>query len=59
MFATGDRVTTTRPLPGVPEGSHGVVTVVVGLTWKRCRVHFAGGDEVGSLDEKSLVRTGR
>ena len=59
VFDAGDRVTTTRPLPGVPGGSRGVATVAVGLAWKRCRVRFESGTEVGSLDDENLARTGR
>ena len=59
MFTAGDRVTTTRPLPGAPEGSRGAVTAAVRLARKRCRVRFGNGTKVGSLDAKSFARTGR
>lgn len=55
----GDRVVATRDLVGVPEGSSGMVIVVVGLAWRRYRVRFEDGTEVGSLDENSVAYAGR
>jgi hypothetical protein len=59
MFTRGDKVVATRDLPGVPAGTAGVVTMVVGFEWVRCRVRFESGEELGGLDEKSLDAAGR
>jgi hypothetical protein len=53
-----DRVTLTRDIRGVPEGTHGVVKVVDGLTWARYWVHFDNGLWIGSVSGSDLVREG-
>ncbi len=41
-------------LPGVPEGTRGVVVLVTGLTWIRYRVRFDNGRELNLIDAKHL-----
>ena len=53
-----ERVTLTRDIRGVPEGTHGVVKVANGLTWARYWVHFDNGAWVGSVSAADLVREG-
>ena len=56
-FRTGEKVRTTRDLPGVPEGSRGKVKLVNGLhTWVRYWVRFDNGEIVGQLGQNDLVR---
>ena len=49
------RVTLTRALPLVPEGTSGKVKLVNGLTWPRYWVQFDNGEWVGSVSEVDLV----
>lgn len=49
------RVTLTRALPLVPEGTSGRIKVVNGLTWPRYWVQFENGQWVGSVSEADLV----
>ena len=53
-----ERVTLTRDIRGVPEGTHGVVKVANGLTWARYWVQFDNGEWVGSVSAADLVREG-
>lgn len=53
-----DRVTLTRSIRNVPEGTNGVVKVTNGLTWLRYWVHFDNGSWVGSVSGADLVREG-
>jgi hypothetical protein len=53
-----ERVTLTRDIRGVPEGSNGVVKVANGLTWARYWVQFDDGTWVGSVSAADLVREG-
>ncbi|MDA3039741.1 MAG: hypothetical protein O3C27_09475 [Actinomycetota bacterium] len=56
-FRTGEKVRTTRDLPGVPEGSRGRVKLVNGLhTWVRYWVTFNNGEIMGQLSQDDLVR---
>jgi hypothetical protein len=52
------RVTLTRDIRGVPEGTNGVVKVANGLTWARYWVQFDNGSWVGSVSGADLVREG-
>jgi hypothetical protein len=54
----GNRVTLTRSIRGVPEGTHGRVKVTQGLTWARYWVEFDNGMWVGSVSAADLVREG-
>ena len=53
-----DRVTLTRDIRDVPEGTHGVIKVANGLTWARYWVEFDNGNWVGSVSASDLVREG-
>lgn len=53
-----ERVTLTRDIRGVPEGTGGVVKVANGLTWARYWVQFDNGEWVGSVSATDLVREG-
>jgi hypothetical protein len=52
------RVTLTRDIRNVPEGTNGVVKVANGLTWSRYWVQFDNGEWVGSVSGADLVREG-
>jgi hypothetical protein len=52
----GDRVTLTRDIRGVPEGTSGLIKVANGLTWSRYWVQFDNGQWVGSVSSADLVR---
>lgn len=41
-------------LPGVAAGTPGKVMVASGLVWRRYRVRFEDGTEVGSLDARHI-----
>ena len=51
-----DKVRANIDLPGVPAGTPGKVLVVTGVTWRRYRVLFDNGVEVGLLDGRHLTR---
>jgi hypothetical protein len=53
-----DRVTLTRDIRDVPEGTNGVIKVANGLTWARYWVEFDNGRWVGSVSASDLVREG-
>lgn len=55
-FRKGDLVRATEDLAGVPEGTSGKVKLVNGLTWTRYWVFFDNGTDLGSIDQKALVR---
>ncbi len=50
------RVTLTRGIRGVPEGTAGLIKVANGLTWARYWVQFDNGAWVGSVSAADLVR---
>ncbi len=52
------RVTLTRGIRGVPEGTHGRIKVANGLTWARYWVQFDNGAWVGSVSGTDLVAEG-
>lgn len=53
-----ERVTLTREIRDVPEGTSGLVKVANGLTWARYWVQFDNGAWVGSVSASDLVREG-
>lgn len=53
-FAAKARVKASIDLPGIPAGTEGVVVMVVGIEWLRCRVRFDNGVERGMLDAAHL-----
>ncbi|MFV0307831.1 MAG: hypothetical protein ACK5OX_08825 [Desertimonas sp.] len=56
---TGDKVTASVDLPGVPEGTAGKVILANGFNWFRYRVLFENGVELGDLDHRNLAPTGK
>jgi hypothetical protein len=58
VLSPRQRVTLTRDIRGVPEGTHGIVKVANGLTWARYWVQFDNGAWVGSVSGADLVREG-
>jgi hypothetical protein len=55
----GDRVEAFVELPEVAAGTLGKVILANGFNWQRYRVLFANGVELGDLDHRHLVPTGR
>ena len=55
----GDKVHTIAELPGVPVGTVGKVLLANGFNWQRYRVLFTNGVELGDLDQRTIVATGR
>ena len=53
-FMRKDRVVAAQDLPGVPEGTPGVIVMVTGLSWIRYRVRFDNGKELNLLDARYL-----
>lgn len=53
-----ERVTLTRDIRNVPEGTNGKIKVAQGLTWARYWVQFDNGQWVGSVSAADLVREG-
>jgi hypothetical protein len=45
-----DKVVAKRDLRDVPQGTAGVVILTGGFSWRRYRVKFANGAEIGFLD---------
>jgi len=55
----GDRVTSTTELHEVPEGTEGRILLANGFNWQRYRVLFNNGIEIGDLDGRQLVPSGK
>lgn len=55
----GDTVVATVDLPGAPAGTEGTVLLANGFNWKRHRVLFHTGAEIGDLDHRHIAATGR
>ena len=56
VFKRGETVRTLDPLPGVPQGEKGRVSLVSGVEWTRYRVLFDNGVDIGSIDGTALAR---
>jgi hypothetical protein len=54
----GDKVRATVDLPGVPEGTEGKVILANGFNWRRHRVQFVNGVELGNLDGRNIEPIG-
>lgn len=54
-----DRVVAVRPVGTIPEGSTGVVKLIVGQAWTRYWVAFDSGEWVNGVDSAQIVRTDR
>jgi hypothetical protein len=59
VLPRGSKVVATTDLPGVPEGTQGVVLLANGFNWRRHRVRFDNGVEMGDLDGRHLSRLDR
>ncbi|MEY2766592.1 MAG: hypothetical protein RI939_387 [Actinomycetota bacterium] len=55
----GDTVEASVDLDGVPAGTPGKVILANGFSWLRYRVLFSNGAELGDLDHRNIVATGR
>lgn len=53
-LSPGAKVVTTVDLQDVPEGTKGKVLLANGFNWKRYRVLFENGAEVGHLDGRHI-----
>lgn len=56
LLKRGSRVRAIRDLPRVPAGTEGKITLTNGFQWRRYRVRFDNGVEIGSLDAKSIEK---
>jgi hypothetical protein len=54
VLQPGQKVVATVDLDGVPKGTQGKVMLANGFNWKRYRVLFANGSEIGNLDGRHL-----
>jgi len=54
-FRRKQKVVVVRDLPGVPEGTEGVIYYEAGLRWFRYHVAFANGLELSNVDGNDLV----
>jgi hypothetical protein len=53
-LAAHDKVVATSDLPGVPSGTKGKVLLANGMNWRRYRVLFENGRELGHLDGRHI-----
>lgn len=49
-----DKVVAITDLPGVPNGTKGKVLLANGLNWRRYRILFENGQELGHLDARHI-----
>ncbi|HUR77430.1 MAG TPA: hypothetical protein VMZ22_05750 [Acidimicrobiales bacterium] len=49
-----DKVVAVADLPGVPNGTQGKVILANGMNWRRYRVLFENGHELGHLDGRHI-----
>ncbi len=56
MLKVHDKVVAATNLPGVPEGTKGKVLVANGMNWRRYRVLFEDGMELGHLDARHITK---
>jgi len=54
-----DKVIAVRSVGNIPEGSTGVVKLIVGQAWTRYWVAFDTGEWVNGVDSAQIVRTDR
>ena len=54
MLKVNEKVTAITDLPGVPSGTKGKVIVANGMNWRRYRVAFENGAELGHLDARHI-----
>lgn len=51
-----DKVVSVADLPGVPNGTKGKVILANGMNWRRYRVLFENGHELGHLDDRHIAQ---
>ena len=56
MLKVHDEVVAIADSPGVPKGTKGKVLVANGMNWRRYRVLFENGSEVGHLDSRHIAK---
>lgn len=56
VLRKGVKVVAAEAMPGVPEGTPGVIRMAAGVTWTRFRVDFANGVSLGSIDPTKLSK---
>jgi hypothetical protein len=49
-----DKVVAIADLPGVPNGTKGKVLLANGMNWRRYRIRFENGAELGHLDGRHI-----
>ena len=54
-----DRVIAVTPVGTIPEGTQGIVKLIVGQAWTRYWVAFDGGEWVNGVDARQIVRLDR
>ena len=56
MLKSHAKVRAIKDLPGVPEGTEGKVLLANGMNWRRYRVLFQNGHELGHLDARHIEK---
>ncbi|MBA2608570.1 MAG: hypothetical protein H0U92_06505 [Actinobacteria bacterium] len=56
LLKVHDKVKAITDLPGVPTGTKGKVFLANGLNWRRYRVRFGNGMELGHLDSRHIAK---
>ena len=54
MLSMHDKVVAIADLPGVPNGTKGKVLLANGMNWRRYRILFENGQELGHLDARHI-----
>ena len=56
LLKVHDKVVATTDLPGIPVGTRGKVLVANGMNWRRYRILFDNGVELGHLDDRHIEK---
>jgi hypothetical protein len=56
LLKVHDKVVATNDLPGVPAGTRGKVFLANGMNWRRYRIRFDNGVELGHLDSRHIAK---
>lgn len=56
MLSMHDKVVAIADLPGVPSGTNGKVLLANGMNWRRYRILFENGAELGHLDHRHIEK---
>lgn len=54
LLKVHDKVIAIADLPGVPNGTKGKVILANGMNWRRYRILFDNGQELGHLDDRHI-----